>query len=382
MSLKKVITPTGETKWDVRVYENGRESNRVFKRFDRRIDAENFIAATKEAARQGQLSPFGAINFKDYTFTEEANSWIEDGKMRFSESHTKRAEGVLKELLPAFGCYTMDKFTPEFMGKYQRSEFQKGLSEATVNRKCEVILAILNYSVRNRHIPFNPANGFRKLRKKPTDMKFWNPDDAMDFLACMNKAYPTEHELRWVYVVYLLALNTGMRAGEIWGLRVNDFSHDHETLKVRQQYNRVSNEFGPTKGRNTRLVPCPVALREELIALKSKHDLGNMDTFFRNENGKPICHDNFSKRQFIKDMELWGKDPKIRFHDLRHTAITLMIANGVDIKTVQSIAGHADISTTMGYIHLIHGSVNKVAQTFSVEPKPEEVALAQLKLVK
>ena len=81
-------------------------------------------------------------------------------------------------------------------------------------------------------------------------------------------------------------------------------------------------------------------------------------------------------------MAIWGKEPKIRFHDLRHTAITLMIAKNIDIKTVQSIAGHADITTTMGYIHLIHGSVNRVAQTFSVEPKAEDLAtVATLRLV-
>ena len=65
---------------------------------------------------------------------------------------------------------------------------------------------------------------------------------------------------------------------------------------------------------------------------------------------------------------------------MRHTATTLMIAGGVDIKTVKEICGHADIATTMNYVHLITGSVNKVAQSFSVNP--EKVAdVVALKVV-
>lgn len=63
---------------------------------------------------------------------------------------------------------------------------------------------------------------------------------------------------------------------------------------------------------------------------------------------------------------------KVRFHDLRHTGTTLMIAGGLDIKTVQEICGHKDISTTMNYVHLLGDSVRQAARTFLVGPSSEE----------
>jgi site-specific recombinase XerD len=70
-------------------------------------------------------------------------------------------------------------------------------------------------------------------------------------------------------------------------------------------------------------------------------------------------------RRFKKDLELWGGKP-IRFHDLRHTAATLLISSGIDLKTVQEICGHEDITTTMRYTHLIADNIKKVADLFSI----------------
>ncbi|MFN8845813.1 MAG: tyrosine-type recombinase/integrase, partial [Bdellovibrionales bacterium] len=102
---------------------------------------------------------------------------------------------------------------------------------------------------------------------------------------------------------------------------------------------------------------------------------------FRNEKGLPICHDNFSDRQFAKDLKAWG-GKRIRFHDLRHTSTTLMIANGVDIKTVKEICGHADITTTMNYVHLLSGSIANVSKVFSLKPSFSEKEVAAEKKLK
>jgi integrase len=237
-------------------------------------------------------------------------------------------------------------------------------------------VAILNHSVKHRRIPFNPVNGFRKLAKAHIEMLFWDSKEAASFLGTMNELYPRAHAQRWIYVAYLAALNTAMRAGELWGLQTIDLAEDGETIMVRRQFNRVTNDFGPTKGKKMRTVPCPPILRDELKDLIAERKSRKCLTIFCNEQGNPICHDNFSDRQFAKDLQRWG-GRRIRFHDLRHTATTLLIANGVDVKTVKEICGHADISTTMNYVHMIAGSVNKVAKTFAIGPevKAEVVAL-------
>jgi len=92
------------------------------------------------------------------------------------------------------------------------------------------------------------------------------------------------------------------------------------------------------------------------------------DTIFRNSVGGRICHDNFSDRVFARDAGESGVR-RIRFHDLRHTATTMMIADGLDIKTVQEICGHASILTTMKYLHLIGSRIKEASKQFSITAK-------------
>ena len=79
-------------------------------------------------------------------------------------------------------------------------------------------------------------------------------------------------------------------------------------------------------------------------------------------------------------MSLWG-GRRIRFHDLRHTATTLMIGNGVDLKTVKEICGHKDIATTMGYTHLLGDNLKNVARSFSIKPSITQNEEPKLRLV-
>ncbi len=158
-----------------------------------------------------------------------------------------------------------------------------------------------------------------------------------------------------------------MRAGEIWGLKVVDLASDGSSIWVRRQFNRVTLDFGPTKSKKPRYVPCTEELWSEILKLVKLERLKPEDTVFRNHKGNPVCHDNFADRQFSKDLKAWG-GREIRFHDIRHTATTLMIANNVDLKTVKEICGHADVATTMNYVHLLSGSIAKVSQIFRLKP--------------
>ena len=373
MSITRIKTKAGDTKWVVRLHESGRGSKRIKRAFDRKIDAEDFARAFQNCLADKKANPFSQKTFEGRTFKSEADYWFSDGKLRFAASHIKRIEGVFREILPIFGDLEIAQFTPEFLTAFQQQEKAKGLENATVNRKTEVITSIINHSVKHRRIPYSPAAGFRKLSVGTREMSFWTAEEAIGFLEVMNNRYKPRSASRWVYVVYFLALNTGMRAGEIWGLKAMDLSRAGFSILVRRQYNRVSNSFSQTKGKRGRSVPCNDVLRKEIFELIDKGSIKSDDTIFQTETGKPVCHDNFADRRFLADLKIWG-GRVIRFHDLRHTAATLMIANGVDIKTVKEICGHADITTTMNYVHMLAGSVEKVARTFMVAPPTPEKA--------
>jgi integrase len=180
-----------------------------------------------------------------------------------------------------------------------------------------------------------------------------------------------------------------MRAGELWGLKPRDLDFNGDgagdTIFVRRQFNAVEKTFSLLKGgvsSNTdksRHVPCPKELREELERLIRFNRIGTDETVFQHADGSPITHVAFAER-FERDIKNWG-GRRIRFHDLRHTAATLMLSKGIDVKTVSEILGHEDISTTMNYVHLLGGKIKQVSLSFAVRPVASPVEESSLRLV-
>ena len=133
---------------------------------------------------------------------------------------------------------------------------------------------------------------------------------------------------------------------------------------IRRRWDLITKSFQPPKGKKSRYVPCNSVLRAELRKLIEARGTQAEMPILHTRNGTPVSQDNFDNR-FRKDIEEAGVK-QIRFHDLRHTGTTLMIAEGLDIKTVQEICGHQEVSTTMKYVHLLGDSVRKAAARFVI----------------
>lgn len=369
MSIRKVITDNGEVKHEVYLYTGGKGSKRLRRRFNTKIEAQEFKDEFRLRKREQKRAGNGVRDFEETTFREEADYWLEHRSKRFSPSHLKRAKGVLAEILPTMGHLSPIRFQPEFLSDFQSQQLGQGLRPATVNRKTEVIRAILAFSVKRRRIPYNPSAGFDKLKAVPQGVSFWEEHEAQAFLSAMDKKYPKGSENRWIYVVYLLDLNTALRAGEIWGLQPQDLVQGGSLLYIQRQYDRVKKDFGPLKwNMPPRYVPCNEELFSELTALIAERRVSPGKTIFQSPAGEPVCHDDFAKRSFKADV-VEANIRTIRFHDLRHTATTLMIAAGTDVKTTKEICGHKSLKTTMDYAHLLGGAIKKVAQAFWVSAK-------------
>ncbi|QDK37905.1 site-specific integrase [Bdellovibrio sp. NC01] len=378
MSVKKVTTSSGEVRWEVRARESGRGSRRVKRRFEKKIDAEKFLLDFGKRKETLVIDPFAAVTFENKYFLEEAQYWLTSNKERFSPGHYNKAKAFISEFHINYGNLQIKKFTPQFLTKFQMDTVGRGSSVATCNRKTEILVAILNYSVKQRRIPSNPSVGFKKFSKQSVEMKFWSEDEARQFLLHINLKYQRHSKDRWIYLVYLIALNTGMRAGEIWGLKRSDINQTRGTISVWRQFNRVSLKLTHTKGKNARVVPANDYLLQELRVWCMDRALGMDDLLFSTETGKAICHENFVARRFNQDLMTWG-GRRIRFHDLRHTAITFMVSKKIDLKTVKDVAGHASITTTMEYSHMLSEAVSKVAAEISLVPAEQSNRLRLLK---
>jgi integrase len=173
--------------------------------------------------------------------------------------------------------------------------------------------------------------------------------------------------------LYQLALTTGMRLGELLGIRWDDLDWDKKTLTIQRQLKRIKHKglvLLPPKtraGRRTiRLGPTTWSLLKALRKAQFQEqfcrdpDQGSIDLVFTQESGAPRGPRQVQKA-FKALLEL-ADLPEMRFHDLRHTAATHMLANGVDLLTVSRRLGHSRASTTLDtYAHMVTGTQEKAA---------------------
>jgi integrase len=204
----------------------------------------------------------------------------------------------------------------------------------------------------------NPASLVKPPRVPKPPMRVWSADDARLFLTAV-----ADDRL---CALWTLLLMTGVRRGEVLGLRWEDIDLKRRRMAVRQTvvaigYDvHVSEPKTMTGRRSVSLDPTAVAAlkahrrRQFAERLRAAPAAKEADLVFATESGSPIHPDRISKlfAQRIEELEL----PTIRLHDLRHTAATLALTAGVHPKVVQERLGHASITITLDtYSHVLQG---------------------------
>lgn len=213
----------------------------------------------------------------------------------------------------------------------------------------------LEQAVKWQLISRNVSNLADAPHETSPEMTTWSLDQSKTFLRVAQ-----DDDLA---ALWLLTLHTGMRRGELLALRWEDIDFEPRTLAVRRTLTRSLDglTFGEPKstaGRRQLAVPtvCLDALRLHRVRQNERRlALGpawqDSDLVFDRGDGR-VLHPNVVVRRFLRLAS--GADlPRIRFHDLRHTAATLMLANGEHPKIVQERLGHSDISMTLNrYSHV------------------------------
>ncbi len=153
---------------------------------------------------------------------------------------------------------------------------------------------------------------------------------------------------------------TGLRQGELFGFRWGDIDFAGGVLHVRRQYERDGSFSTPKASSQWRLDLAPTELRafatqrelQERDRERWGGDYDDQDLVFATHQGRPLMHRNVFRefKLLLKKAEL----PSIRFHDLRHTAATLLLQRGIHPKVVSEMLGHATITLTLDtYSHLV-----------------------------
>ena len=243
-------------------------------------------------------------------------------------------------------------------GRVERIEAQKqpkGLSAKTVRNIHQIIAYALKLAVEQRLIAHNPADGCALPKAERKEMQTLPVEQLTSFLR--------EAKDSGVFALYYIDLTTGLRRGELLGLKWSDIDLEKGDLRVQRQIGRIDGKIieMPLKTKNAyRTLPLSADAISVLKIQKCK--VGNSDWVFPSPTGGPMSPDSVLHmlHRVLKRAGL----PKVRFHDLRHTFATLALQNGVHVKPVSSMLGHYDAGFTLRtYTHATRQKQDEAAQT-------------------
>jgi integrase len=240
-----------------------------------------------------------------------------------------------------------------------------GLSARSVRNVLRLLSEALRHAVALQYLSKNPCEGMRPPTAKQADMAFWQPDEVKRFLDLLQG----EH----YGALFLLDLATGLRRGELLGVRWQDLDLEAGVLHVRQSLVEVKGRLHfsePKTARGQREIHLPprvvVALedhrkRQLEWRLACGPEWAEGDLVFTTADGRPLMPRNVYRR-FV---QLVGRSglPRISIHGLRHSAASLLWAETRDLLLVSQVLGHAQPSTTANiYAHLMKDAPRRAAE--------------------
>jgi len=325
--------------------------------FTKRI-AEAWLRDTLDAARRGTLP--GLVR-TGATFADAAAEYL-----RYIEHDRGRKPSTLRgyrsiiehHLLPAFGSMPLEDLTTEQIESW--IAMVDG-APRTRNKLLVALHGILKRAQKVYGLPRNPAAEIEKFpQTRSGDIEVYSPEEAWALV----RAAASEQDA----AIYLTAAFTGLRRGELLALRWHEVDFAGETIRVRQSY--YNGALTTPKSGKVRSVPMAPEVAKALAKLGQRgYATEDDDLVFLGEQGAYV-DGSALRRRYDAAVKAAGLRP-LRFHDLRHTFGTRMIAKA-DIRRVQEWMGHADVQTTMKYLHYAPRpeDARLVAEAFRVEPAP------------
>ncbi len=302
--------------WYIDFYADGRRRRKVV---GSRRDAENALAAIKAdiLREEYRFKKDRKIRFEDF-----AKEYLDYAKI--NKRSWLRDECSLKRLLPHLGDLLLSKIAPHHIEKYKKSRLDDGINPSTINRELACLKHMFTIAERlGKFEGKNPVKEVNFLQERKRVMKILDRDEIGRLVYAATAP---------IKPIIIMALNTGMRKGEILNLRWNDIDFIEHYIYLKK-----------TKSNVMRKVPMNSVINDMLNKIERDGDY----VFANPETGLPYTDIFHQFKAACED----AKINDLRFHDLRHTAASLMVMGGVDLVTVKEILGHSTIEMTMRYAH-------------------------------
>lgn len=336
MSIEPVQRKRG-TGYRVRIMRDGQSFSQTFRR---RYEAEKFARRIEE---HGSI-----IVETELTFAQAAEQWLSNHAVVCKTPASIATDRwiLTKHILPVLGAWKLRKITVRQIEDLIAALRKTGMANSSVRRNLDVLKAICNYFVRRQVLLTNPMTALGRFKVDEVDFRFWTQEEAIRFLEYTAAKYRgTPHEV--YYLLYRVALHTGMRLGEMLALKWSAIDFENRLIKVCRSFCGVSKQIRETtKSRKIRHVPLSAAIFDDLQVVYAKRECELV--FHR--HGQVLDKSNLRNRHFDPDIRSAGV-AKIKFHDMRHTYASHFVMAGGNIYALQAILGHGDVRMTGRYAH-------------------------------
>ncbi len=335
--------------------------------FATKTDADRWLAMVEADLHRGEWRDpkLGRV-----AFSEWAEQWYAGTATLKPKTRVWYESSLRNHVLPHFGALPVAGIDQVGVKSFLAELTAAGKSQATVRGAFAVTRLVLGSALSSGAIRSNPCSGVRQPRPSRHEMCFLSPDEIAILAETISnppiKRGGGEHR-RQSYPEYGLlvtfAAYTGLRAGEIEALRVKNLDLLRGTVHVCESLAQVHGELvlGPTKTYESRTVPLPRFLVDDLAAHLSAHPHGADDLVFTAPLGGPIRHELFYRNFFKPAVARSGVPQGLRFHDLRHTYAALLISQGAHPRAMMERLGHSSVTVTIDtYGHLMPGLEEKL----------------------
>ena len=294
-----------------------------------------------------------------YTVGQWMDVWYENyAKIKVRPSSHQTYRGYIENhIKPNLGSIPLNKLSSLELQKFYKKLLSrgrvtrleaknqpKGLSPKTVRNIHQILESAMKLAVEQKLIMKDPTAGCALPKVEKKEMKTLPVEQLASFLR--------EAKESGVFELYYLDLATGLRRGELLGLKWTDIDLEKGELQVKRQVARIEGGIveAPLKTKNAyRTLP----LAEDVVAIlkQQRKKAGSSPWVFPSPNGGPISPDSVLRK--LHGMLKRAGLTRVRFHNLRHTFATLALQNGVDIKTVSAMLGHFSAGFTLDtYAHV------------------------------
>lgn len=320
---------------------------------------------TKREAQAWEREQMNLVSSSlDMTFQSFVERYREDKAGRIKENTWEMKNHIIEtKLLPYFGKLKMDSITAQQIITWQNEllnyKDDKGKAYSPVYLKTvhNQLSAIFNHAVRYYNLRENPCTKAGSMgKKKNREMLFWTKTEYLKFADAMMDKPMSFYAFEMLYWC-------GIREGELLALTPADFDFEKGTVTINKSYQRLKGQdviTTPKTEKSNRTITMPQFLTDEIQDyLKMQYDIGEDDRMF-----------TITKSYLHREMDRGSKEAgvkRIRIHDLRHSAISLLIDIGFSATAIADRVGHESIEITYNYAHLFPSKQKEMAEKLNME---------------